>query len=105
MSRRPSFVPALQALESRTLPAGLPAVASAAARSRGGEAVTAVSLPVVLPRPAAGAVTVRYAAAGGTATAGVDFTLAAGTLTFRPGQTRASIRLTVVNDNQHEPDE
>lgn len=43
-------------------------------------------------------VTVEYAVTGGTATSGVDFTLAAGTLTFAPGDTAESIALAVADD-------
>ena len=51
-------------------------------------------------------VTVNWSITGGTATAGSDFTGAtAGTLTFIPVQTLATISLPVVNDATEEPDE
>jgi hypothetical protein len=44
------------------------------------------------------AVTVRYATADGSATAGADYTAAAGTLTFEPGQASASFTVAVGDD-------
>jgi hypothetical protein len=45
-----------------------------------------------------GTVSVNWAATGGTATAGVDFTPSSGTLTFGPGITRQSFDLTATDD-------
>ena len=51
-------------------------------------------------------VTVNWSVSGGTATAGSDFTgPTAGTLTFNPGQTLATIALPVVNDTMEEANE
>jgi hypothetical protein len=50
-------------------------------------------------------VTVAYSAVSGTATTGLDFTPGSGTLTFRPGETRKFIDLTVLDDARHEGDE
>ena len=62
-----------------------------------------VVLPVILSEPATSQVRVSYSvAAGGTATSGSDFSLAAGTLTFPPGQTATGITLTVLNDTLSE---
>src|SRR5213075_3284243 len=83
-----------------------PTVAFNAAASTGAESVTAVSVPVSLSTASAKTVTVTYAVTGGTATGGgVDYTLAAGTLTFAPGVTTQSISITVVNDTLDEDDE
>lgn len=50
--------------------------------------------------------TVDYVVTGGTATGGgVDYTLAAGTLTIPSGSTSENITFTVVDDNIHELDE
>jgi hypothetical protein len=47
-------------------------------------------------------VTVNYAVTGGTATGGgVDYTLAAGTLTFSPGQTVKTINAGIVDDGDY----
>jgi hypothetical protein len=59
---------------------------------------TAPLLMVGLDRPAFTTVTVNYAVSGGTATAGSDFTLSSGTLTFLAGETSKSIPLAVIND-------
>ena len=46
---------------------------------------------------------VDYAVSGGTATGGgADYTLAAGTLTFAPGQTARNVPLQIVNDSNEE---
>ncbi|MCZ7645375.1 MAG: PQQ-dependent sugar dehydrogenase [Planctomycetota bacterium] len=83
-----------------------PSVAFASAASSGGEAAVAVNLTVSLSNASSQSVTVEYAVTGGTATGGgTDFTLAAGTLTFDPGQTAKNIPLAVVNDADEEEDE
>ena len=51
------------------------------------------------------AVTVNYATANSTATAGSDYVAASGTLTFSPGQTVKPITVTVNGDTTNEPDE
>ncbi len=54
-------------------------------------------------------VTVNYEVTGGTADgeaeAGVDFTAASGTLTFRPGETDKTIPVTLIGDDADEPNE
>lgn len=50
-------------------------------------------------------VSVDYTTAGGTATSGLDFTAATGTLNFAPGQTSQQIAVNVVPDLLGEPDE
>ncbi|MFL5341705.1 MAG: Calx-beta domain-containing protein, partial [Gemmataceae bacterium] len=49
-------------------------------------------------------VTVSYATADGSASAGSDYTAASGTLTFAPGQTSQSITVLVNGDRVPEPD-
>ena len=70
-----------------------------------GETPTTGSLPVHLSAPSALPVTVAYAVTGGTATPTTDYTLAAGTLTFAPGEQDKSIDVSVVGDAVDEPDE
>jgi hypothetical protein len=60
-----------------------------------------VTLAKGVPRP----VTVSYATADGTATAGSDYAAANGTVTFNPGETTKSIAVTVNGDTTFEPDE
>lgn len=50
-------------------------------------------------------VSVNYAVTGGTATAGVDFNLAAGTLVFAPGETVRAVPLEILDDAAIEPDQ
>ena len=57
---------------------------------------------VSLSRAASERVTVDYATADGTATAGADYTAASGTLTFAPGETEQSVRVTVLDDRDAE---
>jgi hypothetical protein len=52
-----------------------------------------------------GSVTVEYAVGTGTATDGLDFTRAAGTVTFGPGQTSQSIAIALVDDSLDETNE
>ena len=49
--------------------------------------------------------TVHYAATGGTATAGADYNLTAGTLTFNPGETTKTIDIGIIGDGTAESDE
>jgi len=49
--------------------------------------------------------TVDYSVVGGTATSGVDYTLAPGTLTFGPGQMSKTIEIDIVDDGLDEEDE
>ena len=60
---------------------------------------------VTLDAPSATPVTVDYATASGSATAGSDFTAASGTLTFAPGQTTRTILVPTLNDAVAEPTE
>src|SRR4029079_1160246 len=50
-------------------------------------------------------VTVQYATANGTATAGSDYTGTSGSLTFAPGQTSLTVTVPVLGDTLDEADE
>jgi hypothetical protein len=63
------------------------------------------TLNVRLSQTSAQTVTVRYGATGGSATNGEDYTLAAGMLTFAPGQTSQRISVPISNDETAEADE
>lgn len=67
-------------------------------------AVTA-AFTVTLAPTATTTVEVSYATADDTATAGVDYAPAGGTLTFIPGETQKVISVTVTGDIDDEPDE
>ncbi|HZN96032.1 MAG TPA: Calx-beta domain-containing protein, partial [Myxococcales bacterium] len=69
------------------------------------ESETAASIVVQLSRAASSTVTVAYALAGGTATAGADFTLVAGTLSFPAGTLTQTISVPIANDTVDEEDE
>jgi len=76
------------------------------ASSSGGEATTAVTIPVTLSFVSANTVTVDYTVTGGTATGGgTDYTLASGTLTYTAGVTSQDISITVNNDALDEANE
>jgi hypothetical protein len=77
----------------------LPAVSIADARVREGNgAVHLLTLRVTLSAQSGRSVTVSYATGGGTATPGVDYTPAAGTLTFSPASRLAAVRVPILAD-------
>ena len=65
---------------------------------------TTVPVAVGLSAPSAQTVTVKYATADGSATAGSDYQAAGGTLAFPPGVTNQTITLLVVGNTLNEPD-
>ena len=88
---------------STTVP-GPVAVSVADARAREGEDET-IDFAVTLSRTASGAVTVAYATADGTATAGSDYTARQGKLTFAPGETAKTVSVPVLDDAHDEGEE
>ena len=60
---------------------------------------------VTLSRAASGALTVDYATSDGSAQAGVDYTAASGTLTFRAGESSQTVNVTVLDDAHDEGEE
>ena len=60
---------------------------------------------MTLSSPSSQTVTVNYAAAGVTATAGTDFALTPGTATFTPGVTTQTIAVAIVGDTLFEANE
>ena len=65
-----------------------------------------IEIPVSLASVSDKTITVDYDVTGGTATGGgVDYTLAAGTLTFNPGETGKSISVEIVDDSLAEDPE
>ena len=65
----------------------------------------AAAFEVSLSRAAAGTVTVDYATADGTATAGADYTATSGTLTFAVGETAKTVSVPVLDDAVDEGEE
>ncbi|MYI80420.1 MAG: hypothetical protein F4060_10835, partial [Holophagales bacterium] len=87
--------------DSLAVSIGSPSVTEGAA----GESAT-MTFEVTLSEISTLNVTVDYAEGGGTATPGEDYTaVASGTLTFPPGDTSRTIDVTVLGDNDAEPDE
>jgi hypothetical protein len=75
------------------------------AGNEGNAGTAAASFTVTLSAAAAGPVTVNYATADGTGTAGTDYLATSGTLTFAAGQTTKTITVTVNGDTAVEPTE
>jgi FKBP-type peptidyl-prolyl cis-trans isomerase 2 len=69
------------------------------------EANGAAPITVTLSAASGVTVTVDYASSDLTATAGSDYLIATGTLTFTPGITSQIFLVTISNDNLDEPDE
>jgi len=73
--------------------------------TEGNSGTTSALFTVNLSAAASGPVTVKYATANGTATAGSDYTAASGTLTFAAGERSKTINVAVLGDTSFEPDE
>ena len=70
-----------------------------------GESNSPLGFTVGLSAPSGRTVTVAYATADGTATAGSDYTADADTVTFVPGDTSETVDVTVLPDTTDEPSE
>lgn len=88
-----------------TIAPGAPAVEFHLASDRGSEFLTKDFPLVKLTNVSAGTVQVRYAVTGGTASSGSDYSLAAGTLTFPPGEQYRTFPVAIVNDSTGEANE
>ncbi|HZN35348.1 MAG TPA: Calx-beta domain-containing protein [Pirellulaceae bacterium] len=73
--------------------------------TEGQSGTKSLTFNVTLSSASTSAVSVDYAALGGTAMPGSDFTAAAGTLTFSPGQTSKLVSVAILSDTLSEPDE
>ncbi|MEQ1816047.1 MAG: Calx-beta domain-containing protein, partial [Nitrosomonas sp.] len=62
------------------------------------EASKEASFVITLDRPSTSAVTMNYATQNGTAVAGADFVTKTGSLSFAPGETAKTVKVTVTND-------
>ena len=74
------------------------------ARATEGQDAT-VDFTVSLSRAQKQAVTVDYATADGTATAGADYTATSGTLAFRAGETEKTVKVPILDDAVNEGEE
>ena len=70
-----------------------------------GNSNATIYVPVILSGPMSQSVSVDYATADGTATAGSDYQAATGSIIFAPGETSKSIAITILGDTQPEQDE
>ena len=84
--------------------AGLPGLTAVDAEVTEGPGVS-LGFEVTLDRASDGRVTVDYATADGSATAGQDYTAARGTLTFASGETRKTVTVAVLDDSVDEGSE
>ncbi|HXG67024.1 MAG TPA: Calx-beta domain-containing protein, partial [Blastocatellia bacterium] len=76
-----------------------------ASLTEGNTGTTSMSFTVNLSPASTQVVTVQFATANGTATAGSDYQAASGMLTFNPGETSKGISITIIGDTAIEPDE
>ena len=73
--------------------------------TEGNSGTKAATFTVTLAPASTQSVTVAYATANGTATAGSDYVAASGTLTFAAGVTTQTIAVSIIGDTTIEPDE
>jgi chitinase len=76
-----------------------------ASANEGGPGTFNAVFTVSLSSGSAQTVTVAYATADGTATAGTDYTAGSGTLTFAPGETSKTVTVPLTGDTLNEADE
>ncbi len=69
------------------------------------EAAGTAQLTLSLSQPSSSAISVDYATANGSATAGSDYTARSATVTFQPGQTSKTVTITITDDSVAEPTE
>jgi hypothetical protein len=101
-----SFRPQVEQLDGRCLPSANPAITiNDVAVAEGNSGSGYVVLTASLSAPSTKTVKVDYKTANGTAVAGGDYGAVSGTLTFAPGQSRATFGVLVHGDTQAEPDE
>ena len=75
------------------------------AQNEGNSGTTPFVFTVTLSAASASTVTVNFATADGTATAGSDYVATSGTLSFAPGIVTQTITVSVVGDTASEPNE
>ena len=73
--------------------------------NEGNSDTTPFIFTVTLSAASASTVTVNFATADGSATAGSDYTALAGTLTFAPGVTTQTITVNVIGDTMPQPND
>lgn len=93
------------AISDNTAVNPLPQIEFAKASTSSSESTATADLLVTLNRSIDSAVSVNYAVTAGTASAGTDYTLATGSLTFTPGDTALVIPHSIANDLLEESSE
>ncbi len=73
--------------------------------TEGNSGSSAMTFTVSLSTASSKAITVAYATADNTATAGSDYTAVSGTLTFNPGETSKTFNVNIAGDSSPESDE
>jgi hypothetical protein len=100
------IIMAFQALDAAPAPNQVPQMTiNNATVTEGNTGTATATFTVTLSAAATEAVTVQYATANGTATAGTDYTAKNGTLTIPIGQTTGTITVSVTGDTVIEPNE
>src|SRR5207249_4201721 len=85
---------------------GQPAIAiDDVSHNEGNSSTTSYTFTASLINASYQTITVDYATANGTATAGSDYTSASGTVTFNPGQISKTITISVSGDTTYEANE
>lgn len=80
-------------------------ITNSVAVNEGNSGNTQATFNVTLSNATLATVTVNYATANGSASAGSDYVATSGTLTFPPGSTLQTINVVVIGDTVDEPDE
>ncbi|MBX3414228.1 MAG: hypothetical protein KF708_16190 [Pirellulales bacterium] len=73
--------------------------------SEGNFGTSPLSFTVTLSNPSSTPITVQYATGAGSASEGVDYQAASGTVTFAPGQVQQTISINIIGDLRDEFDE
>ena len=94
-----------RASEGGSAGSAAPAPALSVADATAAESSGSITFAVTLSPAAARWVYVDYSTHDGTASAGLDYTAASGTLTFRPGETRKTVTLALLDDAYDEGSE
>ena len=95
-----------QATLTTTVTSGAPVISvNDVSLNEGNSGTTNAVFTLTLSPASANAVTVNYATADGTATAGSDYTAVSGVVTFAAGQTSRTVSVPVLGDTVPEPDE
>jgi len=101
----PDVILGSRAEHTYTIVSSEPSVGFEAPTDMGREDSGVVGVVVSLAHVWSETVTVQYAVTGGTATAGADYDLSAGVITFDPGQTSQNLNLSIIDDDSIEETE